>query len=225
MNSTQKFQIGAAVFALILIAVIIWGGQVMIRSVNASIRDGFAPLSNANSALSTQVSNLLHPTPTVIPDPISIIYEVRSLARLETIQYSVEKVITAEANQGIFGPLVGDKLLFVAHGYVIAGIDLSQLSADDLKLENGTLTVHLPKAEIFVSTLDNQKSYVYDRETGIFSKGMAELETKARQAAEEEIYKTAVEDGILDQASTNAEVFLERMFNQLGYERVVFVLK
>jgi hypothetical protein len=225
MNPNQKFQFGAAVFALILIAVIIWGGQVMIRSVNTSIRDGFAPLSNANSALSTQVSNLLHPTPTVIPDPISIIYEVRSLARLETIQYSVEKVITAEANQGIFGPLVGDKLLFVAHGYVIAGIDLSQLNADDLNLENRTLTVHLPKAEIFVSTLDNQKSYVYDRETGIFSKGMTELETKARQAAEEEIHKTAVEDGILDQATTNAEVFLERMFNQLGYERVVFVLK
>jgi hypothetical protein len=225
MNSTQKFQIASGIFALILISVIIWGGQMLIRTVDTSIRAGFAPLTNANSALSTQVSNLLHPTPTVIPDPISIIYEVRSLARLETIQYSVEKVITAEANQGIFGPLVGDKLLFVAHGYVIAGIDLSRLSADDMKLENGTLTVHLPEAEIFVSTLDNQKSYVYDRETGIFSKGMTELETKARQAAEEEIHKTAVEDGILDQATTNAKVFLERIFNQLGYERVVFVQK
>lgn len=223
MNSTQKLQLAILCFVLILLVAILWGGQMMIRSVNSSIRDGFAPLTNANSALNTQVSSLLHPTPTIIPDPISIIYEVKSLARLETIQYSVEKVITAEANQGLFGPLVGDKLLFVAHGYVIAGVDLSQLKAEDLKLVDGTLNVKLPPAEVFVSTLDNQKSYVYDRETGIFSKGMTELETKARQAAEEEIYKTAIEDGILTQANTNAEVFLERMFNQLGYDRVMFV--
>jgi hypothetical protein len=223
MTSNQKFQIAILGFVLILLVAILWGGQMMIRSVNSSIQEGFAPLTNANSALNTQVSSLLHPTPTIIPDPISIIYEVKSLARLETIQYSVEKVITAEANQGLFGPLVGDKLLFVAHGYVIAGVDLSQLDAEDLKLIDGTLTVHLPPSEVFVSTLDNQKSYVYDRETGLFSKGMAELETRARQAAEEEIYKTAIEDGILTQANTNAEFFLERMFNQLGYERVRFV--
>ncbi len=66
------------------------------------------------------------------------------MARLETIQYTVEKVITAEINQGIFGPLFGDKLLLVAHGFVIAGIDLSKISTSDLTLEGETLYVQLP---------------------------------------------------------------------------------
>jgi len=40
--------------------------------------------------------------------------------------YTVEKLITAETNQGVLASLFGDRLLFVAHGYVIAGIDMKQ---------------------------------------------------------------------------------------------------
>ncbi len=223
MASNGKGSLIKYIFTLLILAIILVAGWLMVRSVNTSIQQAVSPLNQANQTLRTQVSGLLNPTPTIIPDPITIIYKVRSLARLETIQYSLEKVITAEVNQGIFGPLVGDKLLFVAHGQVIAGVDLSKLSASDLKMENGVLKVKLPEAEIFVATLDNQKSYVYDRDTGLFTKGMAELETKARQAAEEEIHKSALQDGILDQAQVNAELFLERMFNNLGYEKVEFI--
>ncbi|MBG0770653.1 MAG: DUF4230 domain-containing protein [Anaerolineaceae bacterium] len=165
---------------------------------------------------------MLHPTPTVLPDPVTIIRDVQSMARLETIQYSVEKVITAEINQGVFGPLFGDKLLFVAHGYVIAGVDLSKLSVEDLFLDGEVLRVHLPEAEVFVATLNNDDSYVYDRTTGIFKKSDPDLETDARQAAEEEILNAALDDGILEQAQINAEAFLERLFNDLGYDYVVF---
>ena len=144
------------------------------------------------------------------------------MARLETIQYTVEKVITAELNQGVFGPLFGDKLLLVAHGLVIAGIDLSKISTSDFSLEGDTFHVQLPDPEVFVATLNNDESYIYDRTTGLFRKSDPELETSARQAAEEEIYRAAVEDGILEQAKTNAEIFLERLFNSLGYLHVIF---
>ena len=39
----------------------------------------------------------------------------------------------------------------------------------------------------------------------------------------EEIYKAAVEDGILDLAQQNAEHFLEKFFGALGYENVIFL--
>ena len=38
-------------------------------------------------------------------------------------------------------------------------------------VEDGILYVQLPDAEIFMATLDNEKSYVYDRETGILTQG------------------------------------------------------
>ena len=180
------------------------------------------PIQQANERISTEVADLLHPTPTVIPDPVTIIHDIRSLARLETIQYTVEKVITAQTDQGVFGPLFGDKLLFVAHGVVIAGVDLENITAANLQLENGVLNVQLPPAEVFVSTLDNNKSYVYDRQTGILTHGDPNLETTARRAAEDEIRKAALDDGILDQAQQNTETYLEQLLHNLGYSEVAF---
>ncbi len=211
-----------SVLIMVLLVTII--GSIVFLSIklNQTINAAISPLQQANQAISTQISSLLHPTPTILPDPVTIIREVQSLARLETIQYTVEKVITAEINQGIFGPLFGDKLLLVAHGFVIAGIDLSKISTSDLTLEGETLYVQLPDPEVFVATLNNDESYIYDRTTGLFRKSDPELETNARQAAEEEIYRAAVEDGILEQAQTNAENFLERLFNSLGYLYVIF---
>ena len=203
---------------LVLLLIVVLAFSFLSRQFDKAVQ----PIQEVNNRLSTQVSQFLHPTPTILPDPISIVKEVQSLARLETIQYSVEKVITAELNQGTFGSLFGDRLLFVAHGYVIAGVDLSKISADDLKMVGDTLRVKLPVAEVFVATLDNEKSYVYDRETGLLRKADTQLESEARRSAEAEILRTAAEDGILIQAKTNAETYLLSLLNSLGFSRVVF---
>jgi hypothetical protein len=211
-----------SILLVILLITIIGSAIFLVITITRTIDSALSPVQNVNKMLSTQVSQLLNPTPTVIPDPVTIIREIQSLARLETIQYSVQKVITAEVNQGVLGPLFGDKLLLVAHGYVIAGVDLAELSVNDLRLDDGTLYVTLPEAEVFVATLNNEKSTIYDRTTGILRKSDPDLETAARRVAEQEIYNGAVEDGILEQAQLNAEIFLERLFNTLGYMRVVF---
>lgn len=220
-KKTKKISIINLLVVFLLITII---GAIIFVSVkiNQTVNAAVSPLEEANEAISNQLSSLLNPPPTVLPDPITIIREVQTLARLETIQYSVEKVITAEVNQGVFGPLFGDKLLFVAHGYVIAGIDLSKIETSDFVLEGDVLHVQLPDPEVFVATLDNDASYVYDRTTGLFTKSDPDLETAARQAAEDEINSAALEDGILEQAQVNAEIYLERLLNSLGYLRVVF---
>jgi hypothetical protein len=186
------------------------------------VQQAVRPVTDLTSSVSTQMAQAMNPTPTVIPDPITIIHQVRALARLETIQYTLEKVITAETRQGTFGFLFGDRLLFVAHGEVIAGVDLAKLDPNDLRLENGVLYVRLPEPEMFVVRLDNERSYVYDRNIGALSRGEVDLETAARRAAEEEIGRAALEAGILDQAQQNAENFLYRLFIGLGYLDVIF---
>ncbi|MBI2331902.1 MAG: DUF4230 domain-containing protein [Chloroflexi bacterium] len=210
----------------ILILVVLAAGVYFIvqtvRETAASAAQPFEQVNQANQALQTQVSQLVNPTPTIIPDPVTYINEVRALARLETIQYSVEKVITAEVGQGTFGFAFGDKLLFVAHGIVIAGIDMEKLQPEDLRFDGTVLYVRLPPTEIFIATLDNEKSYVYDRETGLLTKGQVDLETLARQTAEDEIRKAALEDGILLQGEKNAEAYLIKFFNALGYKTVIF---
>jgi hypothetical protein len=208
---------------LLIISLVGLGVVYAIQQSLSQAQKALSPVSAMTSNLGTQVSQALHPTPTVIPDPITVIQEVRSLARLETIQYTVEKVITAETGQNTFGFLFGDKLLFVAHGVVIAGVDMSKLQPGDMQVQDGVLYVRLPPPEVFIATLDNDKSYVYNRNTGVFTRGDINLETTARRAAEEEISKAAVEDGILQQARQNAQNYLYRLFMNLGYKDIIFV--
>lgn len=215
-NTNEKLPLIVSILVLVIIG---WAAYSVVSNVQQATGDLVSPVN----ALGTQASEMLNPTPTIIPNPITIIHEVRSLARLETIHYSLEKVITAQTNQGQLGFLFGDKLLFVAHGQVIAGIDLERLDAEDLTLRNGILYVDLPPAEIFVATLDNDKSYVYNRDTGLLTRGDVNLETSARQAAEEAILESALEDGILEQAEINAENYMARLFRNIGYPDVVFL--
>ena len=193
--------------------------------VNTTVQRTISPVQELTGDLGTQVSSILHPTPTILPAPITIIHDVRSLARLETIQFSLEKVITAETDYGSLSFLFGDRLIFIAHGDVIAGIDLGKLELADLELRDGTLYVELPEPEVFVTDLDNEKSNVFDRDTGLFTKGDINLESSARRVAEDELEKAALEGGILDLAQQNAEIYLGRLLNDLGYPEVIFVHK
>jgi Protein of unknown function (DUF4230) len=222
----KKNAVGLFILAAMIVIVVglFIGLPYLMRQLLQDTTDAaIAPIAEANAQVKTEVANLLHPTPTIIPDPVTIIHEVRSLARLESIQYSVEKVITAEIAQGQFDFLFGDKLLFVAHGTVIAGIDLGKMTTQNLWLEDGALYVNLPEPEVFVATLDNDKSYVYDRETGLLRQSDTNLETQARQVAEQKILEAALADGIMIQADINAEAYMERLFRSLGYKEVVFV--
>lgn len=218
MDKTRGLDFIIAVLVIFTVAAL-----AMVWIVRDSVQRTVAPVENITGSLGTRVAQVLNPTPTILPDPVTIIHDVRSLARLETIQYSVEKVITAESGQGPFGFLFGDRLLLVAHGMVIAGVDLEKIRPEDLKIQNGVLSITLPEPEIFVATLDNQKSYVYDRDTGALTHGNVQLETEARRAAEDEIRKAAMEDGILKLARQNAENYLSRLLLQLGYPDVIFL--
>ena len=213
-------------FSLLLVIVIGVAAYFIVQTVRETSQAATAPfqsLSEQNQAMQTQVSNLLHPTPTIIPDPVTYINEIRALARLETIQYSVEKVVTGQTGGGAFDSLFGDKILFVGHGTVIAGIDMEKLGPEHMRYENGVLTVKLPPAEIFIATLDNEKSYVYNRDTGLLTNPDPNLETLVRQTAEQEILKAALEDGILEQAQINAEAYLFKFFAALGFPNTIFV--
>ncbi len=223
MDRTTKFVlifVGLTIFVGLAIVGVFYGITQVIRKTT---QDALAPIANMNQTIGTRVAEVLNPTPTIIPNPITIIREIRSLSRLETIQYTMEKVITAEQGQGDLGFLFGDRLLFVAHGTVIAGIDLGRMRPEDIWVEGQLLYIRLPPAEVFLVDIDNEKSYVYDRETGLLNKGDVNLERAARIAAEQAINQAALEDGILNQAQENAENYMARLLRGLGYLDVVFI--
>jgi hypothetical protein len=170
------------------------------------------------------LSNPLAPAPTTIAvDRPAIIQEIRALNRLETTSASIEKVITAEqGGSAFYNFFAGDKLLLVAHGDVIAGLDLSKMQPTDVQVsEDGkSATINLPPPEILVSRLDNEKTHVYDRDTGIFTQGNPNLETEARRVAEQQILQAACEDGILKRAADEGKRSIENLVRAFGIESV-----
>ncbi len=213
-----------ATFLLVLMLVLIAGAAIyIVQTIQQTTQQTIAPFQQANSSLQTQVADLLHPTPTVIPDPITYINQIQALARLETIQYSVEQVVTVQENQGTFGFLFLKTLIVQVHGTVIAGIDMSKVQPSDLQLQSGVLTVKLPPAEIFVTSLDEDKSKIFNGDTGLFAQPDPGMVLPALTGAKDKIQQAAIDDGILEIAQQNAVSYLTRFFAALGYPNTVFV--
>ncbi|MBN1315617.1 MAG: DUF4230 domain-containing protein [Anaerolineales bacterium] len=215
-------------FISILIAVLLGGilialiaGLFMVNKAAQTVEGGADRVRQWGEALVKQA------TPTIWLNPATIIHEVLPLSRLETVSYSVEKVVTVEKNQQGLADILGldEKLLFVAHGKVIAGIDLGDLVLEDITVTGDTVILTLPKPQIFISTLDNDQSYVYDHERGILNRvfeEQSEMETMARRAAEDAIEEAAIADGILETADLNGQQYLRSLILALGYENVFF---
>lgn len=218
MLNSRAVVVGVAVAVFVCVALI---GYLVVDTV-FMLRRQASETMGLPSAFATQVSSQINPTPTITVDPVTVIRAVERLARLETSSYTIEKVITAESGEGPFGFLFSDRLLLVARGEVIAGLDLERISEDDIQIVGDSIYITLPAAEIFVATLDSEGTYVYDRETALFGQQI-DLETLARQEAERAILEAALEGGILDEAERNGESYITGLLDALGFEDIVYL--
>jgi hypothetical protein len=162
---------------------------------------------------------------TVQPSP-NVIMAVRELARLETTDYHVERVIElADEQVHLFGLVrAKDALLLVAAGDVVAGVDLRKIGDADLVVDwpHRQARVHLPDPEIFSVTIDNARTHVVTRKTDTLATRKEELEGHARSEAESSMRQAALEAGVLPRAKVAAERAIAELFRGLGFEKVTF---
>jgi hypothetical protein len=155
----------------------------------------------------------------------AVVQRIQRLNRLETVVYSIDTVVEGNKSSPVLPDLLaGDRLLLVVHGQSIAGIDLSQLRPEDVKIEdrNGSRSIHvtLPASQLFVTTLDNQHTRVYARSTGLFVPADQNLESDTRAKAEQQLQQSALADGILDTARKNARATVTTLLYSLGFQQV-----
>jgi len=152
----------------------------------------------------------------------AVVTRVRALNRLETASMRVVHVSTiTQSYELVPNALAGDELTFFAAGDVIAGIDLSQLKQEDVRRDaDGTIVVRLPPPQVLVTRIDNRASRVLNRKTGFFRRADMNLESRARQYAEQGIRNEALNKGILTTASQNAEVKVAELLHTFGFQRV-----
>jgi hypothetical protein len=153
----------------------------------------------------------------------TVVNKIQQLQRLETVVYTMDKVVTGERENPILPDfLAGDRLLMVVHGEVVAGVDFSGLNSGDVAVEEKKVVLRLPSAQVFSTRIDNERTKVYSRQTGLLVPVDPNLETQVRQEAERQIQQAALLDGILKTANMNARSTLTSLLQGLGFERVEF---
>jgi hypothetical protein len=180
---------------------------------------------SARSGAAGRLATLITGRPLTVVSAPDVIDKVQRLNRLETVVYSLDTVVEGDESSSVLpDALAGDKLLMIVHGETIAGIDMSQLKPESVEIaESGagrTIKLTLPPAQVFLTTLDNQKTRVYARETGLFVKADPNLESQTRAKAQAQLQQAALNDGILDNATKNARSTVTAMLEGLGFSHV-----
>jgi len=158
---------------------------------------------------------------TRIASQASVVERIQRLQRLETVVYNMDKIVTGEKDNPILPNfLAGDRLLMVVHGQVVAGVDFSQLRSGDIEVTGKAVRVHLPNPRVLMTRLDNSRTRVYSRNTGLLVPVDPNLETEVRQQAEQELLQEALQGGILSTARQNAQSTITSLLLGLGFEKV-----
>jgi hypothetical protein len=194
--------LGAAIaLAVVGLAVWLWTGMGFLQLIGL-FRGG------------TTVINVNQPT---------VVRQIQQLQRLETVSYTMDKIISGERNNAYLPKfLAGDRLLLVVHGDVIAGVDLGKVQPADVSVRGRTISLRIPAGEIFTTRIDNARTRVYSRDTGLFSTADPNLESEVREEAERQLQQAALQDGVLKTADQNARTTVSRMLTGLGFEQVEF---
>jgi hypothetical protein len=177
---------------------------------------GRSLLSHVWSSVTGRVLSIDVSQPTVVD-------RIQRLQRLETVVYTMDKLVTGAKENPIFPDfLAGDRLLMMVHGEVVAGIDFSSLKSGDVRLNGREVHLRLPASQVFSTRLDSAKTRVYSRQTGLLVPTDPNLETEVRQEAERELQAAALADGILQTAQQNAASTITSLLQGLGFEKIEF---
>jgi hypothetical protein len=154
-------------------------------------------------------------------DQPTVVRQIQKLQRLETVSYTMDKIISGEHSNAYLPKfMAGDRLLLVVHGEVVGGINLASLGPGDVLIKGQSVSIHLPAAEVFSTRIDNARTRVYSRDTGLFSSPDPNLESEVREEAERQLQQAALQDGILKTAADNARATIAGMLQGFGFREV-----
>lgn len=121
----------------------------------------------------------------------------------------------------------GQRVIMVAAGNVDAAVDFSALREENVEVsaDRRTVRITLPAPKLTDVRLDNDKTYVADRQRGLADRiggvfGNPANDQFLYQAAEDKLAEAAKSSTVLDLAKTNTRAMLTSLLKSLGFENV-----
>src|SRR6202158_712987 len=113
---------------------------------------------SGRALLSQMWSAVTGRTLTVDVNQPTVVDRIQRLQRLETVVYTMDKIVTGARENPIFPDfLAGDRLLMLVHGEVVGGIDFANLKPGDVKVDGKQIHLHLPAPQVFSTRVDSTK--------------------------------------------------------------------
>jgi hypothetical protein len=148
------------------------------------------------------------------------VMQLKELSELATVEYTITKIIKASDDQTWYK--IGDrKILMSCQATVKAGIDLSQLKAEDISISGDEITLTLPRATIQSLNIKPEDIRTEYQEVGLFRSDFTAAERNQLMAqGEAQIRKNMASTDILRTAESNASLFIGQFLRQLGFQKV-----
>lgn len=151
----------------------------------------------------------------IISSHQSTLEKVEALGRLELVRMNIKDVMEHRLSRQW---LPDASALLIISGEVTGCIDLQKVKLEDIIVKSNTLKIKLPPPEICYCRIDYKNSKVYETKFDYFT-GI-NLVDSAYKEAERQLWKTALESGILDRTKENAMIILKSFFEGLGFKQV-----
>lgn len=156
-----------------------------------------------------------------ITNTAAVVTQIQSLSQLVSVKYVFEKVVVLDDVKW-YGQ---NRLLMIAHGVVKAGVDLQKVTKDDVSISGARITLRLPKPQLFDAYLDESKTEVLERSTGLLRMFDQKMEQEARRQALDQIQKAARAAGILRDAEDRTRLQLMALGRAAGFNEVEIEFK
>ena len=151
----------------------------------------------------------------------AVVRHIQQLQRLETVVFGMDKIVSGGWESRYLPTfLAGEQLLLIVYGDVTAGVDLGRIDASSITVNRQAVEIRLPEPEIFATRVDNDRTRVYSRRTGLFTAVDPHLESEVRKEAEKQIRQSALDGGVLRIAAANARTTITTFLRGLGFEDV-----
>ena len=151
----------------------------------------------------------------------AVVRHIQQLQRLETVVFGMDKIVSGGWESRYLPTfLAGEQLLLIVYGDVTAGVDLGRIDASSINANGRAVDIRLPESEIFATRVDNDRTRVYSRRTGLFTAVDPHLESEVRKEAEKQIRQSALDGGVLRIAAANARTTITTFLRGLGFEEV-----
>ena len=170
------------------------------------------------------------PTPSPTPTPhvitnAGVVKRIESVGILQTTLFRIDTVVRAKKEGSWFFNWGGQNLLLFVQGTVTAGIDLGELTADNVQVSQDTRTIviTLPPPQVLGAILDDYQVETYQGEKP--ARVDYELLEEALTAGRKQIATTACESGILQYAARDTEAAFAQIMGLLDFADYQIVIQ